>query len=93
MRFIWASLFITIGLGLIATPASAQGAKTDKEIVQILIKQSIAQYSGVCPCPYSINRGGRKCGSRSAYSKPGGAEPLCYARDVTPAMITRYRNR
>ena len=49
---------------------------------QRAIRQSIAAYSGSCPCPYSVDRGGRRCGGRSAYSKPGGAAPLCYASDV-----------
>jgi hypothetical protein len=35
----------------------------------------------------------RACGSRSAYSRPGGAAPLCYPTDVTPAMIESYRQR
>jgi hypothetical protein len=30
---------------------------------------------------------GLKAPSRSAYSRPGGAAPLCYPRDATPAMI------
>ena len=25
---------------------------------------------------------GKKCGKRSAYSKPGGYEPLCYVSDI-----------
>lgn len=36
---------------------------------------------------------GRRCGKRCAHSKPGGAKPLCYARDVTAAMIEEYRGR
>jgi len=36
-------------------------------------------------------RNGRRCGGNSAYSKPGGASPLCYARDVTDEMVERYR--
>jgi hypothetical protein len=36
-------------------------------------------------------RNGRACGGRSAYSRPGGAAPLCYPTDVTAAMIDAYR--
>ena len=33
-----------------------------------MIKESIANYPGKCPCPYSIMSNGQKCGKRSAYS-------------------------
>jgi hypothetical protein len=36
---------------------------------------------------------GRSCGKRSAYSKPGGASPLCFKEDVTKAMVQAYRER
>lgn len=48
-----------------------------------MIEESIANYPGKCPCPYSIMSNGKKCGKRSAYSKPGGYEPLCYISDIT----------
>jgi hypothetical protein len=35
----------------------------------------------------------RACGSRSVLSRPGGAAPLCYPTDVTPAMIESYRQK
>ncbi len=64
---------------------------TDSEVRKLLIQQSIGSYSGSCPCPYNRARNGSRCGKRSAYSKPGGAEPLCYDRDVTDEMVERYR--
>ncbi len=64
---------------------------SDAEIKKILIQQSIQAYSGSCPCPYNVMRNGRRCGGNSAYSKPGGAEPLCYESDVTDEMVERYR--
>ena len=66
---------------------------TDAEIKRILIRGSISRYSGSCPCPYNVDRAGRKCGGRSAYSRPGGASPLCYDRDVTDQMVQQYRLR
>ena len=54
-------------------------SKTPKQ----LIKESIEKYPGKCPCPYSLMSNGKKCGKRSAYSKPGGDEPLCYVSDIT----------
>ena len=50
-----------------------------------MIKESITNYPGKCPCPYSIMSNGKKCGKRSAYSKPGGYEPLCYVSDIADA--------
>jgi hypothetical protein len=63
----------------------------DSEIRALLIRQSIAVYPGNCPCPYNLDRAGRRCGARSAYSKPGGRSPLCYPQDVTEEMIERFR--
>lgn len=61
------------------------------KIRQILIDESIAAYSGNCPCPYNTARNGSRCGRRSAYSRAGGAEVLCYAKDVSDEMVEQYR--
>ncbi len=66
-------------------------ALSDSEIKQKIIDQSIRNYSGSCACPYNTDRAGRKCGKRSAYSKPGGASPICYPGDVSADMIKNYR--
>jgi len=84
------SLTVTLGF---ATSQTTKAAKTDAEIKQEIIKQSIASYKGTCPCPYSVDRAGRMCGRRSAYSKPGGASTLCYEKDVTPKMVDDYRKK
>lgn len=65
--------------------------KTDAEIRQEIIKESIASYRGNCPCPHNVDRAGRRCGARSAYSRPGGASPICYDKDVTQKMVDDYR--
>ena len=57
-------------------------AQAGDEKVQQIINDSIARYPGNCACPYSLMSNGRKCGKRSAYSKPGGYAPLCYSNDV-----------
>jgi hypothetical protein len=79
-------------------PAWAQTKKTsqeksDGEIKQEIIALSIASYSGSCPCPHNTDRGGRKCGRRSAYSRPGGKSPFCYEEDVTAKMVQEHRKR
>ena len=90
----------------LAAPAPEATPKTKREVEQVppsalpdaviiglLIKASLASYPGNCPCPYNNDRAGRSCGRRSAHSRPGGASPLCYPNDVTPAMIEAYRKR
>jgi hypothetical protein len=63
-------------------------------IAALLVATSVADYRAdrPCACPYNLDRGGRKCGKRSAYSRPGGARPLCFPSDVTSGMIAAYRN-
>lgn len=78
------------GAAALASPALAQ---TDAQVRQRLIRESIAAYPGSCPCPYNTDRAGRACGRRSAYSRPGGYAPLCYASDVTPDMVRAARGR
>ncbi len=65
---------------------------SDSEIKQQIIRQSISQYTGNCACPFNRDRAGRRCGKRSAWSRPGGASPICYESDVTTAMLRRWRN-
>lgn len=66
-------------------------AATDDQVRQVIIQQSIASYSGSCPCPYSVARNGSMCGRRSAYSRPGGASPMCYPSDVPQSLVDQYR--
>ncbi len=85
-------ILLTIALGF-AAAQTAKTAKTNAEIRQEIIKQSIASYKGSCPCPYSADGTGRMCGWWSAYDKSGGASPLCFDKDVTPKMVVDYRKR
>ncbi len=65
----------------------------DSVIVQRIIAESLASYPSSCACPYNTDRGGRRCGKRSAYSKPGGYSPICFSQDVSSAMIEAFRRR
>jgi hypothetical protein len=83
---------------ILAVPAfgqsAAQGQATDQQITEIIIRQSRQAYYATghpCACPDDLARNGSRCGGRSAYSRPGGAEPKCYPKDVTAAEIARYR--
>lgn len=71
---------------LILFSASISQSK-QKSVHQKIIDHSISQYNGSCPCPYNLASNGSRCGKRSAYSRPGGASPICYKSDVTPEMI------
>ena len=83
---------LALALGL-ASGQSAKSPQTDAEIKQAIIAESIARYKGSCPCPYNTDRAGRRCGARSAYTRPGGASPLCYEKDVTQKMVDDYRKK
>lgn len=87
---------VALAFALMAGSAFADDAKappTDAQIRKVLIEESRAGYSGNCPCPYDLDRAGRRCGKRSAYSRPGGAAPLCFESDVTNAMVEEYRSK
>lgn len=82
---------LAVAAAIFGLTVSAASAQSESRIKQQIIRQSIASYSGACPCPYSVMRNGRACGRRSAYSRPGGESPLCYARDVSAADVEAYR--
>ena len=75
------------------TIAPPKVAFDDSFIVERILSASLAGYAGNCPCPFNVDRAGRKCGKRSAWSRLGGAAPLCYREEVTPDMIAAWRLR
>ena len=81
---------IALALALLAAPALAQSS-ADQRDRQKMIEQSLSAYAGSCPCPHFVDRGGRRCGARSAYSRPGGESPLCYPEDISDAMLAAWR--
>jgi hypothetical protein len=69
---------------------------TAAAIAALIVAESRRAYHATgrpCACPDDSMRNGRACGGRSAFSRPGGASPLCYPTDVTEAMIKSYRSR
>ena len=64
---------------------------SDDAIRREFIRESIVRYPGSCPCPFNLDRAGRRCGERSAHSRPGRASLLCYPADVPASAITAYR--
>jgi hypothetical protein len=86
------------------SPNGVEGSRGDRaarelsasEIAARIVRESRNAYYATghpCACPDDLMRNGRRCGGTSAYSRPGGAEPLCYVTDVSSEMIARYRAR
>ncbi|NCO76282.1 MAG: CHAT domain-containing protein [Cyanobacteria bacterium] len=58
---------VTTGLILIKKPLLARPIRNPQK--------------GICECPYDIDALGRECGNKSAYSRPGGTNPVCFFSD------------
>lgn len=85
---------VAFALTIVAAPVFAlQGTVSDDQIAQAIIKESIASYPGPCACPYNHARNGSSCGRRSAYSRAGGYNTLCYRDDVSADDILAYREQ
>jgi hypothetical protein len=88
-------LFAIIAL-LPYSAAAFDQAPTDQQITAAIIQQTRQEYYATghpCACPEDLARNGSRCGLRSAYSRPGGAEPKCYPQDVSKAEIDAYRGQ
>lgn len=106
MRRVGVTLLVLLGVGVVGPGARAESGAvlplqaearatkklSDAQVRQILIDESIAAYSGNCPCPYSRASNGSRCGKRSAHSRAGGEAPLCFAQDVSKQMVQEYRD-
>ena len=86
---------LLITLTLISSTVFAQQYQrpTDDQIRYQIINQSIMSYPGTCACPYSQARNGSVCGGRSAYSKPGGYDPICYPQQVSQYQVEQFRRQ
>lgn len=83
---------VTLSASFLSLVAAADAKPmSDAQIRQQMIRESIASYPGNCPCPYNTDRAGRSCGRRSAYSRPGGYAPLCYASDISKQTVDAYQ--
>jgi hypothetical protein len=73
--------------------AAWAGEMTDEQVRESVVRESVASYSGSCACPENTDAAGRRCGARSAYSKPGGAKPICYPHEVSDEQVREFRQR
>ena len=82
-----------LGVAALAWTAPAL-AQRDDEIRRLLVEDSIARFSGYCPCPYSYDRG-QQCADKSAYSRRTAYPPdlYCYPNDVHWRDVQAYRER
>lgn len=81
---------------VIAIFSSLAGQAPAQDLVSIkrqMIQQSIQNYPGNCPCPYNRASNGSSCGGRSAWSRPGGRSPICFAEDITNSMVQSWMAR
>lgn len=88
----WRLLLPLIGL-LLTGGVTAKSPVPIDQAKSRMIQESINRYQGSCPCPYSVMSNGRKCGKRSAYSRPGGFAPICYARDISDNEAKKYLSK
>jgi hypothetical protein len=94
LRTAWVAA-MGVGLVLVFAPhvTSADSGLTDEQIRERIVAESLRSYPGNCPCPYHVDRAGRSCGKRSAWSRVGGYSPICYAREVSEEQVREFRAR
>ena len=64
--------------------------RSDAQIRQTMIDDSIKAYQGACPLPYSVDRG-NKCAEHSAYRTLGGVRPKCFPSDISDKQVADKR--
>lgn len=80
---------------IILTPLTAQAVKrpmSDAQIREVIVKGSVNSFTGDCPCPYSTDPKGNKCGDNSEYFQSPG-DLYCYPEDVSNRQIFEFRAR
>lgn len=78
----------TLEVTVEAPPPDEEEQRDRKQMVE----DSLKEFKGSCPCPYSFGEDNATCGDKSGY-KPGRTSPLCYESDATPAMLAEYRKQ
>src|SRR5688500_16750195 len=81
------------GMALAAEALLANERLTDGQIRDLIIQESLSNYSGNCPCPYNVDRAGRRCGGRSAWNRAGAHSPICYAREISDEQVRSFRKK
>ena len=63
----------------------------DNVVRDMILKESVQHFPGVCGCPFHFRGDGVQCGVKSAYDQTNGRTPLCYRTDVTLEMVEQFR--
>ena len=79
--------------GLMLAGAAWAAELPDELARELIVRDSVASYSGQCPCPYNNDAKDTPCGARSAWSKSGGKKLICFSHEVTDEMLREYRKR
>jgi hypothetical protein len=77
--------------GLMLAGGAWSAEMTDEQVRERIVRESVASYAGSCACPESTDAAGRRCGKRSAHSRPGGAKPICYTHEVSDEQVRAFR--
>jgi len=84
-------VFTLLPMLMLSSSLDAKRRLSDAQVKQRIIRASIDDYPGNCPCPYNSARNGSRCGGRSAWSRAGGYAPVCYANEVSRADVRGWR--
>jgi hypothetical protein len=90
------SNYTAFAVAVFAFVLTAPALADDNAVRQQIIQSSVNDYRATgypCACPYNTARNGSRCGNRSAYSRPGGAAPLCYPKDITDQMVRDWKKQ
>lgn len=68
-------------------------ADADTPIKKRLMLESQSSYDGTCPCPFSLDKAGKRCDEKSEHTRTGGKTPVCYENDVTIEMVQNYKKK
>jgi hypothetical protein len=79
--------------GLMLAGGAWANDMTDEQVREVFVRESVASYSGQCPCPYSNDAKGDPCGARSAWSKSGGKKLICFTHEVSDQQVREFRQR
>jgi hypothetical protein len=82
--------WLTVG-GTTSEAARPPEPVSEIALWKMIIHDSIAAYPRSCPCPYSADRLGQRCGNNSAYHRSPSTAPVCYPQDITDEQLARYR--
>jgi hypothetical protein len=91
----WRLGFVALALVLAVLAVGLQLLpRSDDSVRQSITRQSIGTFLAtgqMCPCPFSLDRLGRRCVAQSEYTKSSGTRPICFPDDVTDAMVQAWK--